>query len=85
MTKDEVNVSLFDECKRLQKRVRELEEGGCRFNCRTEKENWIEGFNWARWQPAKHDNARDAEVEYNEWKMARRKGQRDAPDRQTEI
>jgi hypothetical protein len=51
----------------LKKEIYELirkdgEEGGCRFNCRTEKENWIEGFNWARWQPAKHDNARDAEV-----------------------
>ena len=28
----------------LQKRIKELEDGSCRFNCRTAKENWMQGY-----------------------------------------
>jgi hypothetical protein len=32
---------------RLEREVEELKAGACRFNCRTAKDNWIDGFNWA--------------------------------------
>jgi hypothetical protein len=50
---------------RLEREVEELKAGACRFNCRTAKDNWIDGFNWAlcRW-----DTPDSAEVEYERYK-----------------
>jgi hypothetical protein len=54
------------------KRIAELESGSCRFNCRTAKENWIDGYMEAiniEYSDLCQKRLRDeAEIRYNEWK-----------------
>lgn len=52
--------------KGLCKQLADLEAGACRFNCRTAKENWIEGWRCGapQWKSQK-----DAEEAYNEYKQ----------------
>jgi len=53
-------------------RIEELEAGVCRFNCRTAKQSWIEGYvaAWRLIDPDDHeDDLRlEAEEQYDEWK-----------------
>ena len=50
----------------MEQRIKELEDGACRFNCRTEKEAFIAGFdcrdNW--------DGGTSNEQAYKEWKAS---------------
>jgi len=54
------------EIARLQARIAELEEGGCRFNCRTARNAFIDGYNEG------HDDAQTGDYEpenaYDYWK-----------------
>ncbi|TFH49298.1 MAG: hypothetical protein E4G89_05030 [Methanothrix sp.] len=49
------------DCDKMQKRINELEDGSCRFNCKAEKEAFIAGFLWED----EEVNGFDA---YKEWK-----------------
>lgn len=54
---DDLGAEVFN----LLRRVEELEEGACRFNCKSEKEAFIAGFLW--------ENEEDDGFEaYKEWK-----------------
>ena len=50
----------------LRNRIKELEDGACRFNCRTVKEAFIAGYK----ADLQHDEISDehAERAYQEWK-----------------
>ena len=43
-----------------------LDEGRCRFNCQTRKENWIAGFEWALGEAGYTPGP--PEEEWREWK-----------------
>ena len=57
--------------KQLETRVKELEQGECRFHCRTAKQNWIAGWMWgyefafSTSVSRRNDLAKEA---YDEWK-----------------
>ncbi len=49
-----------------------MSEGKCRFNCRTGRESWIEGYRWAKWRTtAETVDDFDAEVAYRDYKRVR--------------
>ena len=56
-------------CKGTGGSYEDLEEGRCRFDCRTAKENWTEGYRYAmqgrRAMPIANTEAEEA---YREWK-----------------
>ncbi len=60
-------------------RIEELEKGVCRFNCRTAKQNWIEGYRFAAIiaDPDMRDTGAsldaEAEEQYREWKRRQEK------------
>lgn len=62
--------------------IEELETRSCRFNCRTAKENWIEGYRWAAMvaDPDMRDTGEsldmEAEVQYSEYQQERRDARR---------
>ena len=59
----------------LKQRIFELEQGGCRFNCRTEKQAFIAGYyaasevNWDFQAPCDDEMAERA---HKEWKDGRK-------------
>lgn len=58
---------LFDEIERLKRRIEELENGVCRFNCRTQREAFIAGTkaalpDWEEMDPGAPERA------FKEWK-----------------
>ncbi len=59
---DWLRARYFEQCRRIE----ELEEGACRYNCRTSRATWIAGFREA----VSNTNYRstDAEEVYREWK-----------------
>jgi len=68
MIRSEAIQQLQDEVQKLIDRVKELEAGVCRFNCRTAKENWVAGYKTAAGRPLTF--ADQAEAQYDSWKSA---------------
>ena len=74
-----MDTELFKELEsNLKEAVTIIKEGRCRFNCRTAKDNWIEGWldataaDSSYYQVATKDMNKLAEEAYREWKRRQR-------------
>ena len=57
-----------EELKEARAEIERLREGGCRFNCRTQRQAFMAGYTYAQiGSPFKADDAR-RERDYQEWK-----------------
>lgn len=52
----------------LEQQIAKLKEGACRYNCRTAKENWKQGYIECQHNRARGKADLDAQEAYNEWK-----------------
>ena len=63
----------YEEVERLQKRIKELEDGCCRFNCRTQKEAYIAGaqdtiYRIKRYEDGAAPTLAEIQKAYKHWK-----------------
>ena len=66
-------IDYLEECDRLRERIKELEEGACRFNCATRKKAFMAGWEaldeqWAIEHFSMGEYHYDPEIAYKEWR-----------------